>query len=162
MNPISKFAVGIVALATVATLGACTGVNTPVSSSTSTSTSASTTGSSSVSLPSDETVFGAQSKVLLDQNPTASVVQTSTGDGDKTFTIPALPEGKTRIGLVINCSSGDWKVHIDQVTPASSGALCSLDITPSADFPVDNPEKENKLSINAQSSAKYWITIFYK
>lgn len=162
MNPISKFAVGIVALATVATLGACTGVNTPVSSSTSTSTSASTTGSSSVSLPSDETVFSAQSKVLLDRNPTASVVQTSTGDGDKTFTIPALPEGKTRIGLVINCSSGDWKVHIDQVTPASSGALCSLGITPSADFPVDNPEKENKLSINAQSSAKYWITIFYK
>lgn len=121
-----------------------------------------TASTATATFPSDQSIFTEQSHILSEKNPSATVVMSRSDTGSADLRIPALPDGKTRVGLLINCAGGDWSVIVDQDTPANSGAPCSLNITPSADFPLDSPSSETIVKLTVPNSMKYWVTIFYK
>ncbi|NYE93987.1 hypothetical protein FHU41_000208 [Psychromicrobium silvestre] len=117
---------------------------------------------STSSVPAAAQFFSSQSKALDEKQPTAQAAFTKEGTGPGTIDVPALPVGKTRIGLVINCTEGvDWKVAIPQKTAANAGAPCSEGITPIADFAIDSPKGVTKLELSLSSSTTYWLTVYY-
>lgn len=166
MMLIRKFALGVIVIAIAGLVSGCSKgeeENQPISPTFISPESESTpTAAASATLPSDQSIFTEQSNILSEKNPSATVVMNRSDAGSGDLKVPALPDGKTRLGLLINCSGGAWSVVVDQDTPANSGAPCSLTITPSADFPLDSPSSETIVKLVVPHSTKYWVTIFYK
>lgn len=126
------------------------------------SSTADSSASATVSPASSAQIFASQSKTLEEERPDAQAAFTKTGSGPDAIDVPALPEGKKRIGIVINCDSdSDWKINIAQKTPANATAKCMVDIVQAADFPIDSPKEATKLDLDLPPVTTYWLTVYY-